>query len=86
MLKAVPFGSDSYSFPSPFHEDDDRRSLAWLDAAAVRHTTTGQADVLMTNPVHLLMTPQGYLIVRPRFCNPLCKRERKGVLHSPGQT
>ena len=44
--------------PIFFREDDYRLSLASLHEAATRHTTAVHAYVLMTNHVHLLMTPR----------------------------
>lgn len=44
--------------PEFFHEDDYRLYLTCLHEATVRHITAVHAYVLMTNHVHLLMTPQ----------------------------
>jgi putative transposase len=43
--------------PIFFHEDDYRFYLACLQETTVRHATAVHAYVLMTNHVHLLMTP-----------------------------
>lgn len=41
-----------------FHDSDYRRYLAYLDAACHRHQCALHAFVLMTNHVHLLLTPK----------------------------
>jgi len=44
--------------PCFFCEDDYRAYLHWLDLALVKHRCALHAYVLMTNHVHLLMTPE----------------------------
>lgn len=41
-----------------FADADDRAGLGWLGEAAARHGCSIHADVRMTHPVHLLLTPQ----------------------------
>src|SRR5256885_10708653 len=43
--------------PVFFAPEDYRRYLAWLGAAAAEHGVAVHAYVLMTNHVHLLVTP-----------------------------
>jgi REP element-mobilizing transposase RayT len=68
-----------------FDEQDDHAYLRWLGEALQRERCSLHAYVLMTNHVHLLMTPERASAI-PRFIMAVGRRYVQYINHTYGRT